>query len=325
MSAPWTVERMPDCSEKTVVVTGANSGLGFEVTRAFAKKGATVVLACRSTERGEDAAQRVRDEVPDADLDVRHLDLANLDSVRSFAEGFLADYDNLDILCNNAGVMATPYRTTEDGFELQFGVNHLGHFALTGHLLPQLAETAAESGSETRVVTTSSGAHRMGEIDFDDLHHQRSYGKWEAYGQSKLANLLFAYELDRRLAVADVDVTSAAAHPGYAATNLQLRGPEMEGADLRERLMGLANNVVAQSAEMGALPILYAATADDVRGGDYIGPDGLAEMRGYPTKVQSTDTSYDMQLADELWAVSEDLTDVSYDFDALAGAAQPAD
>ena len=320
MSAPWTADRMPDCSEKTVVVTGANSGLGFEVTRAFAKKGGTVVLACRSTERGEDAAQRVRDEVPDADLDVRHLDLANLDSVRSFAESFLADYDDLHVLCNNAGVMATPYRTTDDGFELQFGVNHLGHFALTGQLLSRLAETEGK----TRVVTTSSGAHRMGEIDFDDLHHQRSYGKWEAYGQSKLANLLFAYELDRRLAVADVDVTSAAAHPGYAATNLQLRGPEMEGADLRERLMGLANNVVAQSAEMGALPILYAATAADVRGGDYIGPDGLAEMRGYPTKVQSTDRSYDMQLADELWAVSEDLTDTHYDFDALA-AAHPAD
>ncbi|SEP23997.1 NAD(P)-dependent dehydrogenase, short-chain alcohol dehydrogenase family [Halogranum amylolyticum] len=304
---------MPDCSGKTVVVTGANSGLGLEASRAFAGKGAHVVLACRSTSRGDDAREEILKDHPDASLDVRELDLANLDSVRSFAEVFTDDYDDLDVLCNNAGVMATPYRTTADGFELQFGVNHLGHFALTGQLLPMIAATPGE----TRVVTTSSGAHRMGEIDLDDLHHQRSYGKWEAYGQSKLANLLFAYELDRRLGAADVDVTSVAAHPGYAATNLQLRGPEMEGADLRERLMALTNNVVAQSAERGALPILYAATAADVRGGDYVGPDGLAEMRGYPTKVTSSDRSYDMQLADELWAVSEELTDVSYDFEAL--------
>ncbi|SFL56406.1 hypothetical protein SAMN04487950_4233 [Halogranum rubrum] len=313
--SPWTADAMPDCSGKTVVVTGANSGLGLEASRAFAAKGAHVVLACRSTDRGEDARREILTEHPDASLEVRELDLADLASVRSFATDFTDDYDDLHVLCNNAGVMATPYRTTKDGFELQFGVNHLGHFALTGQLL----ETLAQTPGETRVVSTSSGAHRMGDIDFEDLQHQHSYSKWGAYGQSKLANLLFAYELDRRLSVADVDVTSVAAHPGYAATNLQLRGPEMEGADVQERLMAVANKVVAQSAAMGALPILYAATAEDVRGGDYIGPDGLGEMRGYPTKVASNDKSYDMQLADDLWDVSEGLTDVHYDFDALAG------
>jgi hypothetical protein len=319
--SPWTVDEMPDCSGKTVVVTGANSGLGLEASRAFAGKGAHVVLACRSTDRGDDARQEILDDHPDASLEVRELDLADLASVRSFADEFTDDYDDLHVLCNNAGVMATPYRTTADGFELQFGVNHLGHFALTGQLL----ETIVDTPGERRIVTTSSGAHRMGDVDFDDLHHQRSYSKWEAYGQSKLANLLFAYELDRRLGVADVDVTSVAAHPGYAATSLQLRGPEMEGADLRERLMALTNNVVAQSAEMGALPILYAATAEDVRGGDYIGPDGLGEMRGYPEKVTSNDTSYDMQLADELWAVSEELTDVEYDFESLSATTHADD
>ena len=212
MTDSWTAERMPDCSDRTVLITGANSGLGFEATTAFARKGATVVMACRSTERGERAATEIGDRVGStgATLNVRECDLGSLDSVASFADGVRADYDRLDILCNNAGVMAIPRSVTADGFETQFGVNHLGHFALTGQLLPLLLDTEGE----TRVVTHSSGAHTAGEIDFDDLQREDSYGKWEAYGQSNLANLLFAYELQRRLDAAGVsDTKSVACHP----------------------------------------------------------------------------------------------------------------
>jgi NAD(P)-dependent dehydrogenase (short-subunit alcohol dehydrogenase family) len=317
MTDTWTTADMPDCAGQTVVITGANSGLGFEGARAFAGRGATVVMACRSLDRGADAADEIRRETPDADLDVRRCDLADLDSVAAFAEDYRADYDELHVLCNNAGVMAIPRSETADGFETQFGVNHLGHFALTGHLLDRLVHTPGE----TRVVTHSSGAHEMGEMDFADLHHEDDYGKWEAYGQSKLANLLFAYELDRRLTDAGVaDTISVACHPGWAATNLQSRGPEQEGSRLRAGLMRVANAVLAQDAEQGVLPMLYAATAPDVSGGDYYGPDGFMGMRGHPEPQRSSDASYDRERARRLWAVSEDQTGVAYDFEALAPA-----
>jgi hypothetical protein len=317
MTDTWTTADMPDCAGQTVVITGANSGLGFEGARAFARRGATVVMACRSLDRGADAADEIRRETPDADLDVRRCDLADLDSVAAFAEDYRADYDELHVLCNNAGVMAIPRSETADGFETQFGVNHLGHFALTGHLLDRLVHTPGE----TRVVTHSSGAHEMGEMDFADLHHEDDYGKWEAYGQSKLANLLFAYELDRRLTDAGVaDTISVACHPGWAATNLQSRGPEQEGSRLRAGLMRVANAVLAQDAEQGVLPMLYAATAPDVSGGDYYGPDGFMGMRGHPEPQRSSDASYDRERARRLWAVSEDQTGVAYDFEALAPA-----
>lgn len=264
----WSVERMPDLSGATIVVTGANSGLGFEATRAFARKGGHVVMACRSVERGEEAAAGIREELPGASLSVHEWDLADLDSVRAFAEEVSRTYPSLHILCNNAGVMAIPRRETAEGFETQFGVNHLGHFALTGLLLDRLVET----GGETRVVTQSSALHENGEIDFDDLHSENEYDEWDAYAQSKLANVLFAYELDRRLRSADLNVKSVACHPGYAATNLQRRGPEMAGSRLRLWAMRAANALVAQSARQGALPLLYAATAPDIEGGDYIGP-----------------------------------------------------
>jgi NAD(P)-dependent dehydrogenase (short-subunit alcohol dehydrogenase family) len=307
MSEAWTVAEMPDLSGKRVVVTGANSGVGFEATKAFAGAGAHVVMACRSESRGADAMAAVREAMPAASLSLLELDLADLDSVRSFAESFESEYDSLHALCNNAGVMAIPRRETEQGFEMQFGVNHLGHFALTGHLLETLRTTPGES----RVVTQSSGVHERGEIDFDDLQSERGYDKWEAYAQSKLANLLFAYELQRRLAVAGVDgVTSVGCHPGYAATNLQYRGPEMAGSRLRLLGMKVANAVVAQSASRGALPMLYAATAEDVRGGDYVGPGGFMNMRGYPERQSSSERSYDETRAARLWDVSEDLTGV---------------
>ncbi|WP_435101378.1 oxidoreductase [Halarchaeum sp. P4] len=305
----WSTTDMPDLSGQTAIVTGANSGLGYEATRALAGHGADVVMACRDVERGEEARKEIREAVPGASLTVFELNLADLDSVRSFAERFRRERAGLDVLCNNAGVMAIPRSETADGFETQFGVNHLGHFALTGLLLDVLRETPGE----TRVVTQSSGVHERGEMDFDDLHGEASYDPWDAYAQSKLANLLFAYELDRRLRAASASVRSVACHPGYAATNLQRRGPEQRGSRLRLLLMQAANAVLAQPADRGALPMLYAATAPDVDGGDYIGPGGFMQMRGAPEKQSSSDASYDRESARRLWSVSEDLTGVTYD------------
>ena len=303
---------MPDCADKTVLITGANSGLGFEATKAFAAHGATVIMACRSTDRGTQAATRIRDSVGDtaAVLNVRECDLASLDSVESFATDLKRDYDALDVLCNNAGVMAIPRQETEDGFEKQLGVNHLGHFALTGHLLELLTGSAGES----RIVTQSSAAHESGRMDFGDLHREQSYGKWDAYGQSKLANLLFAYELQRRLDAADITGTlSVACHPGYAATNLQYRGPRQEGSRLRLGVMKAANAIFGQSAQDGALPLLYASTAPDVAGGEYYGPGGLLNMRGAPERQPSNDASYDEDDARRLWQKSEELTGAAFE------------
>ena len=308
-NSEWTPGGLPDQSGRTVVVTGANSGIGFEATKAFARAGAHVVMACRSTERGENARDDIVGEYPSASLTVRELDLADLDSVRAFAEWFRTEFDALHVLANNAGVMAIPRSETTDGFETQFGVNHLGHFALTAELLGVLRRTSGE----TRVVTQSSRAHESGEIDFEDLQHEAEYGKWEAYGQSKLANVLFAYELDRRLRAASGSVTSVACHPGYAATNLQLRGPQAEGSRLRLLAMQAANAVVGQSAEQGAWPLLYAATDPSIDGGEYIGPSGFMQMRGSPERQQSTERSRDEDTARRLWTVSEDRTGVAFD------------
>jgi len=250
-------------------------------------------------------------------LNVRRCDLADLESVASFAEGVHKEHDQLHVPCNNAGVIAIPRRETADGFEMQLGVNHLGHFALTGHLLGMLVGTTGE----TRVVGHSSGAHTPGEMDFEDLQGEESYDNWGAYGQSKLANLLFAYEPRRRLDDAGITETkSVACHPGYAATNLQYRGPEQSGSRLRYAMMKLANTVVAQSAEQGALPLLYAATAPDVEGGEYYGPGGLMSMRGAPEQQESSEASRDEADARRLWTRSEELTAVEYDIEGLAPA-----
>ncbi|MCD2202161.1 oxidoreductase [Halobacterium sp. KA-6] len=308
----WTADELPDQSGRNVVVTGANSGIGYEATKAFAAHGAHVVLAVRSVERGEDAKREIEAEYPGASLTVHEVDLADLDSVAAFADWYDTEYDSLSVLANNAGVMAIPRSETTDGFETQFGVNHLGHFALTGHLLGVLRRTSGQA----RVVTQSSMAHESGEIDFDDLQHEQEYDKWEAYGQSKLANVLFAYELDRRLRAANASVTSVACHPGFAATNLQLRGPEAEGSRLRLLGMKAANAVLAQSAEAGAWPLLYAATHPSIDGGEYVGPGGLLNMRGHPEEQQSSERSRDEATARRLWSVSEDLTGVSVDLPA---------
>lgn len=308
----WTTDDIPDQTGRRVVVTGANSGIGFEAAKELARKGAGVVMACRSVERGEEAAEEMRREVGDAELAVEELDLASLDSVRSFAER-INDEEEIDVLVNNAGIMAIPRRETEDGFETQFGINHLGHFALTSLLLGSIAE-------DGRVVTVSSGMHERGEMDFDDPHSEESYDKWGAYSQSKLANLLFAYELDRRLKDAGSEVRSIAVHPGYADTNLQRRGPEMTGSKLRKFVMAAANKLFAQSQEAGALPTLYAATSPEAEGGGYYGPDGFMKMRGTPEKQKSSKASRNEEDARRLWEVSEALTEVEFEVQEASAA-----
>jgi NAD(P)-dependent dehydrogenase (short-subunit alcohol dehydrogenase family) len=286
----WTASDLPDLHGRTVVVTGANSGIGRVAARELARAGARVVLAVRDTGKGERAAA----EMPGA-TEVRALDLSDLASVRAFADAWEGD---LDVLVNNAGVMAVPEGRTKDGFELQIGTNHLGPFALTNLLLPHVTD---------RVVTVSSGAHRMGKIRLDDLNWERGgYERWRAYGQSKLANLLFTLELQRRLAEAGSDVRALAAHPGYAATNLQSRTENL----LQNTLMAIGNRVIAQSDEMGALPTLFAAT-QDLPGASYVGPDGFAEQRGHPTLVARNARASDPETAKRLWTLSEQLTGVT--------------
>jgi NAD(P)-dependent dehydrogenase (short-subunit alcohol dehydrogenase family) len=307
MSDHWTTKQMPTQEGRVAIVTGANSGLGLITARELARAGAIVVLACRDTAKGEAAGAAITKAAPDARLELAALDLGSLESVKSFASRFKGEHETLDLLINNAGVMAPPRRLTADGFELQFGTNHLGHFALTGLLIDRMAGRPG-----ARVVTVSSGAHRMGRIDFDNLNWERKYRRWGAYGQSKLANLLFAFELDRRLQAAGSAVRSMAAHPGYAATNLQsAAAPRMD-----RMLMSATNLIFAQSAEMGALPTLYAATFPDLDGGVYIGPGGLFEQRGYPKRVGTTPEAKDEAVARRLWEVSEEMTGVR--FPALA-------
>ena len=290
-SSRWTASDLPALSGRTFVVTGANSGIGLVAARELARAGARVVLAVRDVAKGEAAAETIAGET-----EVRQLDLADLASVRAFADAWEGD---LDVLVNNAGVMAIPESRTKDGFEMQIGTNHLGHFALTNLLLPRISD---------RVVTISSGAHRTGKISLDDLNWEaRGYQRWRAYGQSKLANLLFTLELQRRLAEADSDTIAVAAHPGYSATNLQNRTESF----IQNGIMWVTNRVLAQSDEMGALPTLYAAT-QDVPGGSYVGPDGFQEQRGHPTLVGRSDAASDADTARKLWELSEELTGVSF-------------
>jgi NAD(P)-dependent dehydrogenase (short-subunit alcohol dehydrogenase family) len=305
--APWTTQDIPPLAGRTALVTGANSGLGFETSLALARAGARVVLACRNQDKGADAMDRIRREVPAADVQLGLLDLADLEAVRKFASDFSADHEGLDILVNNAGVMAIPRRETADGFEMQFGTNHLGHFALTGLLLDSLL---ARPGA--RVATVSSEMANIGRMRFDDLQGSRHYGKWTAYGQAKLSNQLFTLELDRRVTARGVDLVSVAAHPGYAATNLQTVGPQMSGSGLMERLSRAANMVFAQSAAAGALPSLYSVTAPGVRGGQYFGPDKLFGMRGHPEPASFVRAAKDPDTARRLWEVSEELTGVRF-------------
>ena len=300
MGDGWEPDRIPDQTGRTAVVTGANSGLGLVVARELARKGALVVLACRNMEKGHSALTEVAAAATGPAPELEKLDLADLSSVRSFVESFTKTHDGLDLLINNAGVMASPRRHTADGFELHFGTNHLGHFELTNLLLPLM-----EKHDDARVVTLSSNAHKtVRGIAFDNLNGDRRYFRWNAYGQSKLANLLFALELDRRLRAQGSTVKSLAAHPGYAATNLQ-----SAAAPLVDRLvMRVANATVAQDDEMGALPVLYAATEPGLEGGTYVGPDGIGEHRGRPKVVQPNRVARNEETARRLWDVSAGLT-----------------
>lgn len=299
--AKWTTSDIPDQTGRTAIVTGANTGLGFQTVAALAAHGAHVVLAVRNLEKGKDAVQKIAAASPGAAVTLQELDLTSLSSVRAAADELRSKHDGIDLLINNAGVMWTPKSITKDGFELQFGTNHLGHFALTGLLLDRLLPTQG-----SRVVTVSSVGHRIrAAIHFDDLQWERSYSRVGAYGQSKLANLLFTYELQRRLAPRGTTI-AAAAHPGGSNTELMRNMP----APLRVATAAMAP--LFQGADMGALPTLRAATDPDVLGGQYFGPDGFGQMRGYPKVVSSSDQSHDESLQRRLWEVSEKLTGVVY-------------
>jgi NAD(P)-dependent dehydrogenase (short-subunit alcohol dehydrogenase family) len=296
----WTTADIPDQTGRTAVITGANTGLGYETAAALAAKGAHVVLAVRNLDKGKEAADRITNATPGAGVAVQELDLTSLESVRAAAEQLKSSHDAIDLLINNAGVMFTPRSTTKDGFELQFGTNHLGHFAFTGLLLDRVL---AAKGS--RVVTVSSQGHRFVRgIRFDDLQWERDYSRVRAYGQSKLANLLFTYELQRRLA--GTNTIAVAAHPGGSKTELTRNLPPLLAAATR-----LAEPLF-QDADMGALPTLRAATDSGVLGGQYFGPDGFGEQRGYPKVVASSEPSHDTDAQRRLWAVSEELTSVAY-------------
>jgi len=299
--ANWTAADIPDQTGRVTVITGANTGLGYETAAALAANGAHVVLAVRNLDKGKDAAARITAQSPHAEIALQELDLTSLDSIRTAADQLRSDHDRIDLLINNAGVMYTPKSTTKDGFEMQFGTNHLGHFAFTGLLLDRLLPVAG-----SRVVTVSSIGHRIrADIHFDDLQWERSYSRVGAYGQSKLANLLFTYELQRRLAPRGATI-AVAAHPGGSRTELTRNLPA---------LVARVSSVIEplfQDAAMGALPTLRAATDPGVLGGQYFGPDGFAQTRGYPKVVESSGKSHDADLQRRLWAVSEELTGVVY-------------
>jgi NAD(P)-dependent dehydrogenase (short-subunit alcohol dehydrogenase family) len=296
----WTAQDIPDQTGKTVIVTGANSGIGLETARVLSDKGATVILACRNIEKASEAKREIEVSVKHAKLEVIPLDLADLGSIQAFATTFTARHDHLHILINNAGVMIPPLTKTKDGFEVQFGGNHLGHFALTGLLLGLLRNTA-----KARLVAVCSVAERFGKIDFENLNAERQYDPMAAYGQSKLANMLFCYELGRRLQASGSNPLVAASHPGWTATNLQRNSANSASSRF-------LNKLFSQSPDMGALPSLYAATAPDVQNGDYFGPNGFLEMRGSPKKVKSSASSYNLDLAKKLWTISETLSGITF-------------
>lgn len=306
----WTANHLPNLKGKTAVITGANTGLGYQTARLLAAHQAEVVIACRNLEKGQNAVSNIKLDFPSAKLKMMVLDLADLMSIKNFVKEFNSTYASLDLLINNAGVMMTPYAKTANGFELQLGTNHLGHFALTGLLLAKLL-----AGKQARIINVSSIGHRFAKLNLNDLNwEKRKYDPMQSYADTKLANLLFTYALQRKLAAAGADTIVAAAHPGLTATDLQRHSSVAK----------FFNPWLAQKAEKGALPILYAATHPNVQRGDYFGPGGWLEMRGYPKKVSSTPLSHDDVLAEDLWNKSEELTNIHYSFAATKKVKQPA-
>ncbi len=307
MSYNWTQQDIPDLTGKVIVITGANSGLGYESARTLAGQGATVIMAVRNPTKGEKASTDIKQDDPQASLDVMTLDVGNLSSVRDFAAAFQAKYDRLDILMNNAGVMAIPRQETVDGFEMQLGVNHLGHFALTGLLLEVIVKTP-----QARIHNVTSGANFTARINFDDLMSKKRYGRWEAYGQSKLANVFFTFELHKRLAAAGFDTIANTSHPGLVLTNLQTKSVEQSGTNLEGMLYRTLGPFMAQDIRMGVLPMLYAVTAPDAKGGTLYGPNFL-QMRGYPAAVRANPAAYHADARQRFWKISEELTGVTFD------------
>jgi len=296
-NSKWTTQNIPNQSGRVIIITGANSGIGFEAAKELAAKNAEVILAVRNQEKGAAALAQIQAENPHAKLSVRILDVADLASVKAFADDFKQDYQQLDLLINNAGIMVPPYGKTVDGFESQFGTNHLGHFALTAQLFDLIKSTP-----NSRIVNVASNAHKMGKLNLDDLNwEQRKYVPWTAYGDSKIANLYFTYELARKIQAAGENVMVTAAHPGLTASNLA------KGAVIR-----FFNSIFAQSSGMGALPTLMAATEPSAKSGNYFGPSRVSEWRGYPKRVFSNQISHDTEIAARLWQVSEEMTGVKF-------------
>ena len=301
----WTQDHIPELNGKVIIVTGANTGIGFQAARLFARKGAETILACRNEKKAIRAIEKIKKEIPGADARYIHLDLGNLGSVRQFAGNIRANYSRLDVLLNNAGIILYPYRTTDDGFESQMGINHLGHFALTGHLSGLIAKSEG-----ARVVNVSSLGYRMGRMDFPNLLYDggRGFSRTGAYGRSKLANLLFTYELDRKFKRSNLDARAVAAHPGYSYTDFGRRS----FFRVLKYIFYPVVKLVTQSPEKGALPLVRAAVDPEVRGGDFFGPGGRGERKGFPVRVHSNGASHDEAAAKKLWAVSEELTGIKY-------------
>lgn len=302
------MENIPGQEGRVAIVTGANSGLGYHTSMALAIKGARVIMACRNLEKGEEARQNILLVNPCVEPEVWELDLSDLGSVKAFTERVRRTTSRIDILINNAGLMATPYAKTRDGFELQFGVNHLGHFALTAQLWFLLKQTRG-----SRIVNVSSEAHHFGKMRFEDIHWEKNYSKWGAYGMSKLSNLLFTDELSRQLSKDHSMVTVSSAHPGYSSTKLQAKGYLMAGKWLKAVSFRLANWLVAQSAEMGSLPTLFAATAEGVEQGSYFGPSGFMRLRGWPAPERPNPRKVTREAAERLWLISEKLTGLKFE------------
>jgi len=304
MREKWTTKNIPDLSGKVFIVTGANSGIGFEAAKEFARKVAKIILACRSLDKGDEALEKIQKEISNAPVELMQLDLASLDSIKKFASEFKEKCNQLDVLVNNAGIMMTPYGKTEDGFESQVGTNHLGHFTLTSLLYDLLTRTKG-----ARVVNVSSNGHkRIGEMDFDNFIYGegKDYSRIKAYSRSKLANLLFTYELDKRFKKGDIDAIAVTAHPGVANTNL---GNHMGVA---APVLKILLFFMVQSATKGALPIIRAAVDPEVKGSEYYGPRGRNEIRGYPIRVESNEASHNEENAKKLWELSEKLTGVKF-------------
>ncbi len=315
MSQKWTQKDIPDLTGKVIVVTGANSGLGFECSKTFAEKGATVVLTARNMQKGEQARDEILAEQPAASLDLMQLDVGSLSSVHQFVTAFKSKYDRLDVQLNNAGVMAIPRQETPDGFEMQLGVNHLGHFALTGQLLDVITSTP-----QARIHNVSSSANYNGTINFDDLMGEVEYGRWSAYSQSKLANIFFTFELQKRLTAAGVDTIANASHPGLVIGNLQANSVEQSGTKIEAQLYRFSQLFIAQDIKMGVLPMLYGCTAEEAKGGVFYGPRTF-NLRGYPAEKKANKEAYDADALRRFWQVSEELTGITYSFSPSAQAA----